>query len=1000
MKTIHPLRATKHLRSSVLVTTLAFAAVGGLLCLPRRARAQLPNAWQIDDNSGSASLSFSLTNPVPVQEAATNLNGGWTYTVNARFVTDHGGNQTMAMIYGDGTNRWEILWSLSGTSNLVSELYGGGNKTYVVTTNGTGRNLYHTHQIIYNPTNHTASYLVDGQVLATNWTGSSLAYPAGKVFWGGASSSGVGAMNFHKISFAVTNEVVAVYNGGTEPDNAPDPAASGWTLSVSPPPANTSTNAINPDAVPLPTVPVATTLTATNIDPHQATPSGVVNEGNLAATVWFEWGTDTNYGNITAPQSLLSDTNEYNVSQTITGLAKGTTYHFRCVATNLLGITYGGDGVIATPLSFVVSMLADGGLGSLRQAIADDQPGDTIIIATNGVITLAKGELVITNDLTIAGPGPVNLAISGNNVTRVFNISSGVTVGISGLTIRNGHAANGANSSTHGVAGGNGRFGGGIYNAGTLSLSNCVVTANAAGHGGNGNSPATGGGSAGGIGGDGGGIFNSGELMMMACDVSDNICGFGGNGGKGADAAATLGGADGGTGGNGGSGGRGGGICNAGMLTLDTSTVEGNNTAATSAGAGGNGGEGGVAYGIGTGGPGGFGGSGGGGGGIYNAGTFVSLNSTVSGNRSGKGGIGGPGGPADPDRGAGSGWGTPRPGGNGGDGGGICHNGAEITLTDCTFSGNVTGDGGAGGDGSTGLSYAPGSTGGVGGNGGAIYNNNNSAFALTACTVSGNKAGNGGTGGIGTSILGQRGGNGGAGGSGGGIFRTPNASGAVVASLQNNLIALNKAGSGGSGGAGLQGYGTTGAAGSGDDLSGSFVSEGYNLVGYNDSSFDLILVSGGAGTDLIPSSGSKINPLLGPLFDNGGPTPTIALLTGSPALDAGDDLVASSLVADQRGYARLSGAHVDIGAFEVQVARMSNPPLISNTFMQSDGSLMFSFTNNPGIGFRVLVSTNIATPLNQWTSLGTATEVLPGQYQFTDPDATNYLQRFYQVVSP
>jgi hypothetical protein len=79
----------------------------------------------------------------------------------------------------------------------------------------------------------------------------------------------------------------------------------------------------------------------------------------------------------------------------------------------------------------------------------------------------------------------------------------------------------------------------------------------------------------------------------------------------------------------------------------------------------------------------------------------------------------------------------------------------------------------------------------------------------------------------------------------------------------------------------------------------------------------------GAGGSLI-----GVDPLLGPLADNGGPatssgqaTFTYALLSGSPALDAGND--ATCLSTDQRGVARPQGAQCDIGAFEKEQSNLS-----------------------------------------------------------------------------
>jgi uncharacterized repeat protein (TIGR02543 family) len=59
---------------------------------------------------------------------------------------------------------------------------------------------------------------------------------------------------------------------------------------------------------------------------------------------------------------------------------------------------------------------------------------------------------------------------------------------------------------------------------------------------------------------------------------------------------------------------------------------------------------------------------------------------------------------------------------------------------------------------------------------------------------------------------------------------------------------------------------------------------------------------------------SSADPKLGALADSGGPTRTMGLLPGSPAIDAGDDATCETV--DQRGIARPQGAHCDIGAFE------------------------------------------------------------------------------------
>jgi N-acetylneuraminic acid mutarotase len=65
-----------------------------------------------------------------------------------------------------------------------------------------------------------------------------------------------------------------------------------------------------------------------------------------------------------------------------------------------------------------------------------------------------------------------------------------------------------------------------------------------------------------------------------------------------------------------------------------------------------------------------------------------------------------------------------------------------------------------------------------------------------------------------------------------------------------------------------------------------------------------------------------------------------------------------------------------------------------------NGAFQTTFTNLPTFSFSVLVSTNLALPGTNWTLLGGSTETSPGQYQVTDPQATNYPNLFYRVRWP
>src|SRR5262249_33431943 len=65
-----------------------------------------------------------------------------------------------------------------------------------------------------------------------------------------------------------------------------------------------------------------------------------------------------------------------------------------------------------------------------------------------------------------------------------------------------------------------------------------------------------------------------------------------------------------------------------------------------------------------------------------------------------------------------------------------------------------------------------------------------------------------------------------------------------------------------------------------------------------------------------------------------------------------------------------------------------------------NGAFQFSFANTPGATFTVLATTNVSLPLSNWTVLGPVSEGPPGQFQFTDTQATNHPARLYRIRWP
>ncbi|HXC36057.1 MAG TPA: choice-of-anchor Q domain-containing protein [Candidatus Acidoferrales bacterium] len=666
-----------------------------------------------------------------------------------------------------------------------------------------------------------------------------------------------------------------------------------------------------------------------------------------------------------------------------------------------------------------VTTTADAGPGSLRNTIAAAGSGDTIAFSptlAGHIIYLTSGELLIGQNVTIDASAllPGGIAINGSGISRVMEIGSGTLVSLNALTVTNGFV-NGdpgagvllddttcsLTASRCIFCGNSGdEYGGAICAYGALTLNSCTVSGNSAsvfgggifGYGGpvtlnnctlSGNSVTDGG---------GGGIENEfGALTLNNCTVSSNIatafgggidaedegslaltnCVFIGNSSEtaGALSAETVATASNCTFSNNictnSTGGTGGGIVNYETMTLCNCSLAGNNVNSNGTG-----------------------------GGVVNSGTLTMTNCTIFGNSAVNG----------------SGGGIYNPGsltannckwlGNAANkpGGGI-YNGGTLMLSYCTLSGNAA----------------------TNGQGGGIFNQQ--TLTLDACTLDANSAINGG------GIANRYGGGdpgvnvctannctlfGNVATNGGGIFN-------AVSLTLNNCTLDGNAANAGYGGAICN---ESADAASGENASnflinctvyGNAARGGMGGGLYKDSSSLLALTntivasnSAEAYVDVNGAYSGVANfvggsPELAGLANYGGNLLTLSPMLGSPVIDAGTDWVTNFLATDQRGFPRLAGAHVDIGAVEAQTAPANNRPdlrisvYIFGTNYNSLNSFRLSFANVPNADFTVYSSTNLTFPMAKWTELGNAPGS-GGRFQFLTP--ANNPAQFFRVVSP
>jgi len=181
---------------------------------------------------------------------------------------------------------------------------------------------------------------------------------------------------------------------------------------------------------------------------------------------------------------------------------------------------------------------------------------------------------------------------------------------------------------------------------------------------------------------------------------------------------------------------------------------------------------------------------------------------------------------------------------------------------------------------------------------GGIYNFSGFMY-INNSTISGNYTSSGGgifTGGGGEIIIANTTITNNSADSGGGFYNFPNFPSTVY--MRNTILAGNTSTS------------------SGPECVGELISSGYNLIG-NDTDCTFLSTTG----DQVGAGSNPIDPMLGPLQNNGGFTETHALIVGSPAIDGGNpqgcqDPDGNIIETDQRGISSPQSAACDIGAFE------------------------------------------------------------------------------------
>ena len=180
---------------------------------------------------------------------------------------------------------------------------------------------------------------------------------------------------------------------------------------------------------PSPEAPTTTTDSATSVTSTSATLNGTVNPNGLSTTYYFQYGTTDSYGSTTSEANAGSGTSDLSVNAGISGLVANTTYHFRLVAINSAGTTYGSDRTLTTLVTETGNMVTSDLW--IRAVINTEEKGSIEAVwLKGGEDTTSRGDTVIWGHF-YASPSDVTWGSENNPDLYVkiwFDVSGRIDV--------------------------------------------------------------------------------------------------------------------------------------------------------------------------------------------------------------------------------------------------------------------------------------------------------------------------------------------------------------------------------------------------------------------------------------------------------------------------------------------------------------------------------------------------------------------------------------------